>query len=173
MRQSGSLTTGTQLWWRWRYTDSGGSEQVSETRSATWMDPEHEWQSLASGKVQLHWYEGGQDFAQDLMNSAKSGLDFNSQNSGLIAEAPIDIYIYSGAEELKNAILYEPAWTGGMAYPDFDIVLIGISPVELEWGRDATRINTCWWGTNILLPGQHTHGSMRIGRIFRRRPRLG
>jgi hypothetical protein len=137
MRQSGSLPTGTQLWWRWRYTDAGGNEQVSETRSATWMDPEHEWQTLASGKIQLHWYEGGQDFAQDLMNAAKSGLDLNAQSSGLTAEAPIDIYIYSGADELKNAILYEPAWTGGMAYPEFDIVLIGIAPVELEWGRDA------------------------------------
>jgi len=137
MRQSGSLPTGAQLWWRWRYSNAGGFEQVSETRSATWIDSEHDWQTLARDILQLHWYEGGQDFAQDLMNSAKSGLDFNSQNSGLTVEAPIDIYVYSGAEELKNAILYEPAWTGGMAYPDFDIVLIGITPVELEWGRDA------------------------------------
>jgi hypothetical protein len=36
---------------------------------------------------------------------------------------------------MKDAILYEPSWTGGLAYADHDIVIIGISERDLEWGR--------------------------------------
>src|SRR3990172_3666312 len=38
MRQSGSLPPGAALWWRWRVTDANGSETVSETKTATWLD---------------------------------------------------------------------------------------------------------------------------------------
>ena len=36
---------------------------------------------------------------------------------------------------MKDAILYEPSWTGGMAFPEHDIVIIGISQRDLAWGR--------------------------------------
>ncbi len=39
--------------------------------------------------------------------------------------------------DMKDAILYEPSWTGGQAFPDQDIVIIGISPDDLAWGTDA------------------------------------
>jgi hypothetical protein len=36
---------------------------------------------------------------------------------------------------MKDAILYEPSWTGGMAFSEHDIVIIGISQRDQEWGR--------------------------------------
>jgi hypothetical protein len=87
--------------------------------------------------VRLHWYEGDQTFATDLVKAAHDGLLFNETQSGLTAEAPIDIYIYASTEDLKDAILYEPSWTGGQAFPDQNIVILGISQYDLEWGRDA------------------------------------
>ena len=36
---------------------------------------------------------------------------------------------------MKDAILYEPSWTGGMTYSDYNIVIIGISQNDLDWGR--------------------------------------
>ena len=33
---------------------------------------------------------------------------------------------------LKDAILYEPSWTGGMAFAEHDIVIIGISQQDIE-----------------------------------------
>ncbi len=138
MRQSGSLPPGAQLWWRWRVTDANGVETISETYTATWLDDIHDWQSMNNGDyLSLHWYEGDQTFAIDLAKAAYSGLQFNETQSGLKAEAPIDIYIYAGTNDLKEAILYEPSWTGGQAFPDQDIVILGISPSDLDWGRDA------------------------------------
>lgn len=138
MRQSGSLPPGAQLWWRWRLTDSSGNETVSETQTATWLDDLYDWQTMNNGDhIRLHWYEGDQTFATDLANAAYSGLLFNETQSGLKAQAPIDIYVYASTDDLKEAILYEPSWTGGQAFPDQDIVILGISEYDLEWGRDA------------------------------------
>ena len=138
MRQSGSLPPGASLWWRWRITDANGSETLSETKTITWMDDIHDWKSINNGDfLRLHWYEGDQTFAIDLAKSAYNGLQFNETQSGLKAEAPIDIYIYADTNDLQDAILYEPSWTGGQAFPDHDIVILGISPSDLDWGRDA------------------------------------
>jgi len=137
MRQSGSLPPGASLWWRWRVIDSSGKETVSETKTAIWLDDVHNWKMITEGDLNFHWYNGDNAFARDLLNAAQAGLVFNKTESGLTAEAPIDIYIYADTDDLKDAILYEPSWTGGQAFPDQDIVILGISQSDLDWGRDA------------------------------------
>jgi len=137
MRQSGSLPPGAQLWWRWRITDSNGQETVSETKTATWIDEVHDWRTINEGLINLHWYRGDEAFARDLLTAAQNGLTFNETQSGLTADAPIDIYIFADTNDLRDAILYEPSWTGGQAFSDQDIVILGISQSDLEWGRDA------------------------------------
>jgi hypothetical protein len=137
MRQSGSLPPGATIWWRWRYTDETGRETVSDRQTITWLDSEHNWKTITADKLNLHYYSGDQAFAQDLLNAAKGGLDFNRTKSGLTAESPIDLYIYADTDDLKEAILYEPSWTGGQAFPEHDIVILGISQSDIEWGRDS------------------------------------
>ena len=138
MRQSGSLPPGAQLWWRWRITDLNGQEIVTERQTATWIDDTHNWKTLQNGDfVRLHWYEGDQAFASDLANAAAEGLKFNETESGLKAEAPIDIYVFADTNDLREAILYEPSWTGGQAFPEQDIVILGISQSDMDWGRNA------------------------------------
>src|SRR5215211_6033952 len=140
MRQSGSMPPGAQLWWRWRITDANGQETVTETKTVTWLDDIHKWQTMNNGdpqRVRLHWYEGDQAFATDLAQAAYNGLQFNETQSGLKAEAPIDIYVYASTDALKEAILYEPSWTGGQAFPDQNIVILGVAEADLDWGRDA------------------------------------
>ena len=135
MKQSGSLPPGTSIWWRWRYTDENGRESLSEQKNIIWLDSKYNWQSLTSGPISLHWYSGDQAFAQDLLNAADAGLARLQNDAGLQPEKPIQLYIYANTEDMKDAILYEPTWTGGLAYPEHDIVIIGISQRDLEWGR--------------------------------------
>jgi hypothetical protein len=138
MRQSGSLPPGSQVWWRWRITDVNGQETVTQIETTTWLDDVHDWQTMTQEDfLHLHWYEGNQSFAAELAKAAQDGLLFNQTQSGLKVEAPIDIYVYANTNDLKEAILYEPSWIGGGAFPDYDIVILAISPNELEWGRDV------------------------------------
>ncbi|HXF84271.1 MAG TPA: peptidase MA family metallohydrolase [Anaerolineales bacterium] len=138
MRQSGSLPPGATIWWRWRYTDANGRESVSQEKSIIWLDDVHDWKTITSGEyIRLHWYSGTQSFANDLINAAAEGLQFNETQSGLIPDSPIDIYIYANTNDLRDAILYEPSWTGGQAFPEHNIVILGISQSDLDWGRNA------------------------------------
>ena len=137
MRQSGSLPPGAKLWWRWRVIDANGVETVSEKKTAVWLDDVHQWKTLTEGLINFHWYRGDDSFARDLLNAAESGLEFNETESGLTAETPIDIYIFADTNDLREAILYEPSWTGGQAFPDQDIVILGISESDLDWGRNS------------------------------------
>ncbi len=138
MRQSGSLPPGAQLWWRWHVTDANGNETVTDTKTVTWLDDDHNWKTVNNGDfLRLHYYARDQAFIADLAKAAYNGLQFNETQSGLKTEAPIDIYIYASTDDLREAILYEPSWTGGQAFPDQDIVILGISESEIDWGRDA------------------------------------
>lgn len=137
MRQSGSLPPGAKLWWRWRVVDANGQETISETKTATWLDDNHNWKTINEGQINFHWYRGDEAFARDLLTAAQNGLEFNETQSGLTADSPIDIYIFADTNDLRDAILYEPSWTGGQAFPDQDIVILGISQSDLDWGRDA------------------------------------
>jgi hypothetical protein len=134
MRQSGSLPPGATLWWRWRYTDENGVESISEKKTLTWLDSLHDWQTVTSGLINIHWYSGDQIFAEDLLDAALTGLARLQNDAGLQPDKPIHLYIYANTDDMKDAILYEPSWTGGMAYADHDIVIIGISQRDLEWG---------------------------------------
>ncbi len=138
MLQSGSLPPGSQLWWRWRITDANGDETVTDTKTATWLDDTHNWKTVQNGDyLRLHYYKGDQSYINMLSQAAADGLKFNETQSGLKADDPIDLYIFANTEDMKDAILYEPSWTGGQAFPEQNIVIIGISPAELDWGKDA------------------------------------
>jgi hypothetical protein len=125
------------VWWRWRYRDENGVESLSEQKTLTWLDSEHNWQTAASGPLNIHWYSGDRAFAEDLLNAGQNGLARLQNDAGLQPGQPINLYIYANTEDMKDAILYEPTWTGGMAYSDHDIVIIGISQSDLEWGRET------------------------------------
>jgi hypothetical protein len=135
MKQSGSQPPGAQIWWRWRITDSAGNEQLTEKQIITWLDDQHAWQTLSSDNINLHWYRGGNSFGRELHDSAVSSLTDLTQSTGLQPDSPIDLYIYANTQDLQNAILYEPGWTGGQAYPENNIVIIGITPSQIEWGK--------------------------------------
>lgn len=136
MRQSGFLPPGANLWWRWRVTDVNGRETVSETKTTTWLDDIHDWQVITSGQLRLHWYDNDKAFAQKMLNVGAEGLNRNQQDAGLTTDSPIDLYIYPNYEDMRDATLYEPSWTGGRAYAAENIVIMGVSRSDTDWDED-------------------------------------
>jgi hypothetical protein len=137
MRQSGSLPPGAQLWWRWRYTDESGAESVSEQKSATWLDDVHDWQTLTGDNLRVHWYDSDQAFGQTMLDAGVEGLRRNKDQAGLTTDTPVDLYVYPNYDDMKNAILYEPSWTGGMAFPEHNVVIMGISNSDTTWDQNT------------------------------------
>lgn len=151
MRQSGSLPPGTNIWWRWRYTDESGAEFVSKEKNAVWLDDIHNWQTITSGDLRLHWYGKDEAFAQTMLDAGIEGLRRNKEQAGLITNTSIDIYVYPNYTDMQDAVLYEPSWTGGQAYSDFSIVIMGLSESDSTWDK-----NTVIHELTHILVGQFT-----------------
>ncbi len=137
MRQSGSLPPGAQIWWRWKYTDASGAEFTTPEQTAAWLDDVHPWQTITKGDLRLHWYGNSEQFAQTLLDAGVEGLRRNKEQAGLETDAPIDLFIYPNYDDMREAILYEPSWTGGMAFPEQNIFIMGISSADMEWNKNT------------------------------------
>ncbi|HZY44875.1 MAG TPA: peptidase MA family metallohydrolase [Anaerolineae bacterium] len=135
MKQTGSQPPGSHIWWRWRVTDKAGHETVTEQKSNVWLDDQHPWQTDSGSLLNLHWYSGGSTFGLELHDSAVKSLGDLAASTGLQLDAPTDLYIYADTQDMQAAVLYEPGWTGGLAYPDHNIVIIGIAPDQIDWGK--------------------------------------
>lgn len=135
MRQSGSLPPGATIWYRWRITNTDGTSQVTEDQQVTWLDDVHSWESITSGMLTLHWYDGSTAFAQELLDAASASLGQLGSSIGVTPPEPIHLYIYANTDDMREAILYEPGWTGGLAFSDYNLSIIGISPEQLDWGK--------------------------------------
>ena len=137
MVQSGSLPPGAQLWWRWRLTDANGDEIVTDTQTATWLDDIHSWQTVSGGQLNLHYYGIERAFAQEMLDAGLAGMERNKQDAGLTTDSPINLYVYPQYKDMKDAILYEPSWTGGLAFPEQNIVILGTSGGDGDWDKDT------------------------------------
>lgn len=137
MKKTGGLPPGSDLSYWWVITDERGNKLETLPRNFIYFDTRYNWQWLERGNILLFWVRGDQDFAEQLLSSATQALDRLEQNAGIRLEKGIKIFIYPSSAELQQAILYATEWTGGIAFTDFNIVVIGISPSELTFGKRA------------------------------------
>jgi len=135
MLQTGSEPPGAVIWYRWRVIDRDGNSAVTPDATVTWLDRTYSWQQISSGDLTLHWYTGDRGFAEDLLATMGDGIAQLARMTGVRPQAPIHLYVYGDTREMQEAMLYEPSWTGGVAFPENNITIIGIHPANLEWGK--------------------------------------
>ncbi|MDH4269608.1 MAG: peptidase MA family metallohydrolase [Dehalococcoidia bacterium] len=137
-----SLPPGAEVTYWWMIEDDDGNRVETSPKIMRFDDSRFTWRSLTSsvgegGGMTLFWYTGGDSFARELMDTCEEGLARLTQDIGTYLERPIKIYIYASGEDLQGAMIYSQEWTGGVAFPDFGIIVISIPPSQLEWGERA------------------------------------
>ena len=137
MLETGGLPPGTEIDYWWLIEDAAGHELQTAPATIAFDDLSHDWQSLASDQVTIFWYEGDLSFVQDLVDAADEALERLAGEIGVALEQPVKIYIYASSGDLRNALIYPQEWTGGLAFPGYGTVIIGISPDNLAWGKRA------------------------------------
>jgi len=141
MRNS-SLPPGAEVTYWWMIEDAVGNAFESSPEIMHFDDDSYLWKSLTStvpqgGELSLFWYEGGDSFARELMDTCEEGLARLTQDIGTYPERPIKIYIYASTSDLLGAMIFPQEWTGGVAFTAFSTIAIGIPPSELDWGKRA------------------------------------
>jgi hypothetical protein len=137
-----SLPPGADVTYWWMIEDDDGNRVETSPQTMHFDDDRFTWRSLTSGageggSITLYWYNGGDSFAQELMDTCEEGLASLVQDIGTYPEKPMKIYVYQSTSDLRGAMVFSQEWTGGVAFIDFGIIAISISPSQLEWGRGA------------------------------------
>jgi hypothetical protein len=132
------MPPGTELEYWWQVTDSAGNEKRSEKTLIEILDNRYDWSYLESDRVTLYWYQGDDEFGRTLFDRAGLALDTLAEDVGIVIENPIKIFIYGSHSDLLDAISTNAQeWTGGQAFTEHGVVVIGISPGQLDWGLNA------------------------------------
>ncbi len=137
MRRVGGLPPGTGISYWWTVTDAGGERVVSESETLRFDDLRFAWQSVTEGNVTMHWYRGEAAFAEELMSAVRDLLDWLQEDTGAHLDAPIELYVYASAADLRGSMVFPQEWTGGVAFTRFGRIAIGIDPTSLTWGKKA------------------------------------
>jgi hypothetical protein len=136
-RMLGSLPPGTEVQYSWRIQDATGDELETDWETVQFNDQRYPWDSLTEGDITLFWYEGGMSFAQVLLDSANEALEMLARDAGIYLEQAVAVYIYASSADLRDSMLYPQEWVGGIAFPQYGIVAIGVGTSNLAWGKRA------------------------------------
>jgi hypothetical protein len=135
MVKLGGLPPGATVTYWWRVEDASGQEVETAPTQIYYDDARYSWRSLTEGKVTLYWYNGDESFARELMSAVQEALGRLAEDTGAYLERPAKLFIYASQQDLLGAMVYPQEWTGGAAYTRYGIIVIGLAPDEIDWGR--------------------------------------
>lgn len=137
MRKSGGLPPGSRVTYWWTVSDEEENGITTQPATIYIEDERYDWHSVTEGNVTLYWYEGNDNFAQELMDATQTSLSQLADNTGVELESTIKIYIYANTQDLQGSMIYPQEWTGGVAFTQYGVIAIGIQPTAdgLVWGK--------------------------------------
>lgn len=132
------MPPGAEVEYWWKLVDAEDNEFKTERQRLFYTDERFSWQQLQNERLTLSWYEGDEAFGTALFDRANLALDTLESDVGVAIENPVKIFIYGDHDDLLSSLSTSAQeWTGGVAFTEFGVVVIGINPVQLEWGLSA------------------------------------
>jgi hypothetical protein len=144
MRKS-SLPPGAQVEYWWTAEDAAGRTAQTDHSTLLFEDNRYKWQSVTAEPIMLLWYSGDKAFANALLAAAQQGLQRIEGNTGATPQGHVRIYIYGSTQDLQGSQLFPQQWEGGVTFEGFDIIAIGISTSQLDWGQRAIAHELTHW----------------------------
>jgi hypothetical protein len=139
MIRSGNPPPGASLRWEWHLTGTSGHTLVTPLRQLTFSDDRFAWRTVAAQGIDLHWY-AGDNVGPMLLEAAVEGLFLLQDEMGIELQSDVQIFIYGNSRDMREAVLYIQDWAGGVAFTEYNIILMGVTPVSAPgWGRRTVR----------------------------------
>ena len=102
----------------------------------TYADDRFTWKSVTGGPVTIHWFQGSDSFAQQLLSFGQKGLTKSAQFLGTTETKAIDFYVYP-SQQAFAAGLSVPETIGGQAEPAYRVCFALIAPNDLAYGSSV------------------------------------
>ncbi len=120
-------------------TDDQGQTYTTPRQDLVFSDDRFEWQTIDQGDVTLHWY-AGEEVGPLLLEAAVAGLELLEQDMGIELQEDVEFYIYGSSTDMQDAVLYIQDWAGGVAFSEYNVILMGVPPnIAEDWGRSTIR----------------------------------
>lgn len=135
MKKTGSIPPGARVWWRWRITDEDERTYVTPRQTTVFEDTRYQWQVETAHDLDIYWYSLGASLVKELTEGVESRLWRVELEVDIPEERKPKVFVYPDSEELRSAVLFTQEWTGALAFPDYNIILIPVSADSLEWAK--------------------------------------
>ncbi len=139
MRRTGGLPPGAAVVYWWTVEDADGNRTGTVPVQVYFDDERYSWQSRTEGEVTIYWYEGEQDFIEEIVLTVQQALTWLAEDTGAYLKERVEIFVYGSSLALRGAMIFPQEWTGGVAFTRYGTIAIGIAPYNLDWGKKALR----------------------------------
>jgi len=115
--------------WMYQFLLANGDTFQSTTYFIRYEDNRFDWQTLETGTLHVHWYNGDANFGQASLNAAQAGLGSISALMPVDLTQPTDIFIYANPDDLRGTlVLGGEDWVAGHADPALGVVMVMVEP---------------------------------------------
>jgi len=101
------LPPGTAVDYFWEIEDAAGNAFSTERATVVYDDIRFPWRLLTAGVINLHWYQGSEDFAQEMLEVAQRTIEDMSALLGAQVEFPIHVWAYANPSDMQAALIQE------------------------------------------------------------------
>ncbi|MBI4284672.1 MAG: hypothetical protein HY670_02070 [Chloroflexi bacterium] len=137
MKKTGSIPPGAAIWWQWRFTDEAGRSYVTPRQTIVFEDTRFQWQVEKAASMDIYWHTQDASLIKELMAVLEAKLARVQLDVKIPPERKPRILVYLSSEQVRTAVLFQPEWTGALAFSDYNIILTAVNPGNLEWAKNA------------------------------------
>jgi hypothetical protein len=137
MKKTGSLPPKAEVWYQWRFEDYGGRTYITPRQSMVFDDSRYKWQLESTPTIDYYYHDQALTMIKDLISGVESNLSQIELDVAIPKERKIKVLVYNDYDEVRSSGLFKQEWTGGQAFPGFNIVIMAVNSGILEWAKGA------------------------------------
>jgi hypothetical protein len=137
LRYIGGLPPGSTVRYWWICKDSSGTVKQTTPQEIEFDDTRFSWKTISEDLITLYWYEGNDSFTDEIMTAAQNAIARLGNETGASLKEPVRLYIYASQNDLLGSMIFPQEWTGGVTFTRYGCIAIGISTLNLSWGKRA------------------------------------
>jgi len=133
---SGGLSPFQPLTAHFQVVFADGTTQAGPDIHVTYADDRYTWKSKAGKLVIMHWIQGTDAFASQLLAYGEQGFPKSAAFLGIEETRPVDFYIYP-SQSAFQAGLSVAETIGGVTQSSYRTCFALVAPGDLEYGSDV------------------------------------
>ncbi len=123
------LPPGIDIAYRWRLFFADGSWSDSPERTLAYFDDRYRWTRRARGPVEIFSAVDDDRSIEAALTVTEQAVTAFGERFAVSLDAPLRVVLYPSPQALRSALpAQSEEWIGGIAIPEYRLVLAGISP---------------------------------------------